>query len=71
MELDIEENNFVGFEIEEVERVRLLRNQLSSDKFDIFVVSSDSDSSESEGEEEIVEDVWLIDDFSVRVRDFI
>lgn len=71
MELDIEENNFVGFEIEEVERVRLLRNQLSSDEFDIFVVSSDSDSSESEGEEEIVEDVWLIDDFSVRVRDFI
>ena len=70
MESDSEENEFPGFETEEAERARVLRNQLSSDESDISAVSSDSDSSESDGEEEIVEDVWSTDDSPVRVRDF-
>ena len=70
MESDTEENEFAGFETEEAERARLLRNQLLSDESDISAVLSDSDSSESEGEEEIVEDVWSTDDSPVRVCDF-
>ena len=70
MESDSEENEFPGFETEEAERARVLRNQLSSDESDISAVSSDSDSSESDGEEEIVEDIWSTDDSPVRVCDF-
>ena len=69
MESDSEEYEFPGFETEEAERARLLRNQLSSDESDISAVSSDSESSESDREEEIV-DVWSTDDSPVGLRDF-
>lgn len=61
MESDSKENEFPGFETEEAERARLLRNQISRNESDISAVSSDSDSRESD-QEEIVEDFWSTDD---------
>ena len=63
---DSDEDQFPGFEVEEADRARVLRRQLSESDTS---VSSESDSS-SESEEE-PEDVWTTDDSPVQVNDFV
>ena len=67
---DSDGDEFPGFEVEEADRARVLRRQLSeSGESDISVSSESDSSSESESEEE-PEDVWTTDDSPVHVDDF-
>ena len=68
MACDSDEDEFPGFEVEEADRVRVLRRQLSES--DISVSSESDSSSESESEEE-PEHVWTTDDLPVHVDDFV
>ena len=68
MASDSDEEDFVGFEAEDVERARLLLGETSNES-DISVSSSSS--SESESEDEELNDFWSRDDSPVDVEDFV
>lgn len=66
-----DEEDFVGFEAEDVERARLLLGEMS-DESDILVSSSSSSESENdESEDEELDDFWSRDDSPVDVEDFV
>ena len=68
---DLDEEDFVGFVDEDVERARLLLGE-TSDESDISVSSSSSSESESdESEDEELHDFWSRDDSPVDVEDFV
>ena len=68
MASDSDEDEFLGFDAEEAEQARVLRQQLSSDESDISVATDES-SSESEDEREEV--VWTTDESPVHVNNFV
>ena len=71
MASDSDEEDFVGFEAEDVERARLLLGE-TSDESDILVSSSSSPESESnESEHEELHNFWSRDDSPVDVEDFV
>ena len=71
MASDSDEEDFVGFEAEDVERARLLLGEMS-DESDIPVSSSSSSESESdESEDQELDDFWSRDDSPVDVKDFV
>ena len=70
MASESEEEEFLGFENEDVERARERGGQQSSDESDISVDLSDSEESSGSDDEEIVEEAWSTDDSPVRVHEF-
>lgn len=63
------EEEFLGFENENVETARKRGGQQSSDELDISVDLSDHEESSSNDDEEIVE-AWSTDDSPLRVHEF-
>ena len=64
------EEEFLGFENENVERARKRGGQQSSDELDISVDFSHREESSSNDDEEIVEEAWSTDDSPIRVHEF-
>ena len=64
------EEEFIGFENEEVRRGKEQQTGQSSDGWDISVDLTDSEESSSSDSEEIVEEVWSTDDSPVQVQAF-
>ena len=68
MASDSNGDEFPGFEVEEADRARVLRRQLSESGESDISVSSESDSSSEKSGEPV--NVWTTDDSPVRVDDF-
>lgn len=65
-----EEEEFIGFENEDVERARERGAEQSNDESDISVDLSNSEESSGSDNEEIIEEAWSTDDSPVRVHEF-
>lgn len=65
-----EEEEFIGFENEDVERARERGAEQSNDESDISVDLSNSEESSGSDGEEIIEEAWSTDDSPVRVHEF-
>lgn len=70
MASESEEEEFIGFEDEDVERARERGAEQSNDESDISVDLSNSEESSGSDGEEIIEEAWSTDDSPVRVHEF-
>lgn len=70
MTSESEEEEFIGFEDEDVERARERGAEQSNDESDISVDLSNSEESSGSDGEEIIEEAWSTDDSPVRVHEF-
>lgn len=70
MASESEEEEFIGFEDEDVERARERGAEQSNDESDISVDLSNSEESSGSDGKEIIEEAWSTDDSPVRVHEF-
>lgn len=70
MASESEEEEFIGFEDEDMERARERGAEQSNDELDISVDLSNSEESSGSDGEEIIEEAWSTDDSPVRVHEF-
>lgn len=70
MASESEEEEFIGFEDEDMERARERGAEQSNDESDISVDLSNSEESSGSDGEEIIEEAWSTDDSPVRVHEF-